>query len=396
MSWCLFALLLVAPAAAPYRVAVPGYHFEFPRDNFNHPHYQTEWWYYTGNLAAQDGRQFGFELTFFRIGVSPRKPEGQVWDVRNIYLAHMAVSDLSGHRFYYRERFNRAGPGLAGTDATRAIVWNGNWSAQWSGKQQRLRAITADYAFELALTPLKPPVINGRDGISQKGPARGEASHYISLTRLKTAGTLTVRGKTYQVTGVSWMDHEFFTERRDPSLIGWDWFSVQLNNDTELMLYRLRLTGSRPSPYSSGTYVDAQGRSHFLSANDFTVWPGATWSSPSTRARYPIEWRISVPSLHLDLRLATPLRDQELARRSPASPAYWEGAVRLSGTEAGKKISGAGYLEMTGYAAPLNLNVSTRPSLQRKDLPAKNAVRCVRPALQRHPPPSRFCRSHSD
>ena len=375
MSRCLFALLLLAPAAARYQVALPGYRFEFPRDNFNHPNYQTEWWYYTGNLAAGNGHQFGFELTFFRIGVSPRKPEGQVWGVRNIYMAHMAISDFSGQRFYYRERFNRAGPGLAGVDAAGAIVWNGNWSVQWTGKQQRLRAITADYAFNLVLMPLKPPVINGRDGLSQKGPARGEASHYISLTRLKTAGTLTIRETTYRVTGFSWMDHEFFTEPRDPSLMGWDWFSVQLDNDTEVMLYRLRLNGGRASSYSSGTYIDAQGRSQFVSAGDFTVTPGATWSSPRTRARYPIEWRITVPSLHLDLRLTTPLRDQELAGRSRASPAYWEGAVRLSGTEAERKISGAGYLEMTGYAAPLNLNVPIKQSSPPKDLPAKGAVR---------------------
>jgi len=356
MSFCLAALLLFAPPALRYRVAAPGYHFEFPRDNFDHPQYQTEWWYYTGNLRAPDGHQFGFELTFFRLGISPQKAQGSAWDVHNIYMAHMAVSDLTGGRFYYHERYNRAGPGLAGIDAARALVWNGNWSVGWSGSQQHLQAMTDRYALNFTLTPLKPPVINGQNGISQKGPAKGEASYYISLTRLKTAGTLRLNNRAYQVEGVSWMDHEFFTEPPDASLTGWDWFSVQLNNDTELMLYRLRLKDGRVSPYSSGAYVDAQGRSHFLSSRDFSVTPGATWSSPRTHACYPVQWRITAPSLRLDLRLTTSLNDQELVGRNALSPTYWEGAVRLSGEEGGNKVHGAGYLEMTGYAAPLNLN----------------------------------------
>lgn len=358
MSFCVAVLLLFAPPALRYRVAVPGYHFRFPRDNFDHPQYQTEWWYYTGNLRAPDAHQFGFELTFFRFGVPPRNARDSTWAVHDIYMAHMSVSDLSGRRFYYHERFNRAGPGLAGIDPARALVWNGNWSAQWNGKQQHLRAMTGGYAFDFTLTPVKPPAINGRNGVSQKGPARGEASYYISFTRLKTAGALRINDKTYQVAGVSWMDHEFFTEPPIASLAGWDWFSVQLNNDTELMLYRLRLKGGHPSPYSSGTYIDAQGRSHFLSASDFSVTPGATWSSPRTHARYPIEWRITIPSLRLDLQLTTPLNGQELVGQNALSPAYWEGAVRVRGDEAGNKIRGVGYLEMTGYAAPLTTNLS--------------------------------------
>ncbi|MGH9375252.1 MAG: lipocalin-like domain-containing protein [Terriglobia bacterium] len=356
MRFCLAAVLLLASSPLRYRMAMPGYRFQFPRDNFNHPQYQTEWWYYTGNLRARDGRQFGFELTFFRLGISQRKTRDSTWAVNTIYMAHMAVSDLTGHRFYYQERFNRAGPGLAGIDPARALVWNGNWSAQWSGNQQRLQAMTASHAFDLTLTSLKSPVINGQNGLSLKGPAMGEASHYISLTRIKTAGTMRIHDRTFRVLGVSWMDHEFFTETPDPALTGWDWFSVQLDNDTELMLYRLRLKDGRPSPYSSGTYVDAQGHSYFLSARDFNVTPGATWSSPRTHARYPVQWRISVPPRHIDLLLTTPLSDQELVGRPPLSPTYWEGAVRLNGQAAGKKVQGVGYLEMTGYAAPLNAN----------------------------------------
>src|SRR5579875_77665 len=356
MSFCLATLLLFSSPALHYRVAVPGHQFKFPRDNFDHPQYQTEWWYYTGNLRGRDGHQFGFELTFFRLSVSPHKAQDSTWDIHNIYMAHMAVSDLTGGRFYYHERYNRAGPGLAGIDAARALVWNGNWSVRWSGNQQHLQAMTSRYALDFTLTPLKPPIINGQNGVSRKGPAKGQTSYYISLTRLKTAGTLSLNNRAYRVEGFSWMDHEFFTEPPDASLTGWDWFSIQLTNDTELMFYRLRLKGGRASSYSSGTYVDAQGRSHFLSFRDFSVTPGATWSSPRTHACYPIQWRITVPSLRLDLKLTTPLNNQELVGRNALSPTYWEGAVRLSGKEAGSKVHGAGYLEMTGYAAPLNLD----------------------------------------
>ncbi len=356
MNRALLVAMLLLPRALHYRSAVPGYHFQFPRDYFNHPNYQTEWWYYTGNVRAANDHAFGFELTFFRFGVSPRKSVDSPWDVQNIYMAHFAVSDLGAHRFFYRERFNRAGPGLAGVNAQRAIVWNGNWSVQWHGAQEWLRALTEDYALDFTLTPLKPPVINGRDGVSKKGPGRGEASHYFSITRLKAAGTLRVRNHRYQVTGVSWMDHEFFTEPSNPTLVGWDWFSIQLDDDTELMLYRLRLKSGAESPYSSGTYVDAAGHSQFLSKRDFTVSPGACWTSPRTHGHYPTAWRIAVPSLHLDLKLTTPLEDQELVGNNRYSPTYWEGAVRLEGTESGKPVHGVGYLEMTGYSAPLNFN----------------------------------------
>ncbi len=370
MSLCLAALLLASPALR-YRIALPGYHFQFPRDNFNHPQYQTEWWYYTGNLRARDGHQFGFELTFFRLGLSPRETTSSIWAINAVYMAHLAVSDLTGHRFYYQERFNRAGPGFAGADPARALVWNGNWSVQWIGNQQRLLAqrllaMTPKYAVDLTLVPVKSPVVNGQNGLSVKGPAKGEASHYISLTRLKTAGTMRLQGRTYQVAGLSWMDHEFFTEAPDPSLTGWDWFSVQLDDGAELMLYRLRLTGGRPSPYSSGTYVDAQGRSHFLSARDFSVTPGATWSSPRTHARYPVQWRISVPPYGIGLQLTTHLNNQELAGPNALSPAYWEGAVRLKGQAAGKPVQGVGYLEMTGYAAPLNGLIHLAPLASRQ------------------------------
>ncbi|MGH9328018.1 MAG: lipocalin-like domain-containing protein [Terriglobia bacterium] len=347
-------LFLVAPLSGHYRVAVPGYQFRFPRDYFNHPQFQTEWWYYTGNLRTPAGRPFGIELTFFRLGISPHHHPDSLWNVANVYMAHLALSDIDGHRFLYHERLNRAGPGIAGVDF--GCVWNGNWETIWKGNDQQLRAIADDFDLHLRLRALKPPVINGKDGLSQKAPGRGNASYYFSLPLLATAGSVTIQGETFPVSGTTWMDHEFFTEPSAGSIAGWDWFCLQLDNRTELMFYRLRLKKGGISPYSSGTFVAADGHSRFLGVHDFSLTPSATWTSPHTHARYPVVWKIEVPSLRLQLEATTPLDDQELVSKNSFSPTYWEGAIRVKGEESGKTAKGVGYLEMTGYAQALKMN----------------------------------------
>jgi predicted secreted hydrolase len=243
---------------------------------------------------------------------------------------------------------NRAGPGLAGADFTSHRVWNGNWLVQWkslAADTQELQAVCDRFSLFLDLTPAKPFVIHGKDGVSVKGPAPGEASHYISFTRLLAKGQLSGQ----PVSGVAWMDHEFFTSPSAGSLAGWDWFAVQLDNDEELMLYRLRDKSGEPDAYSSGTFVDAKGGTRFLSAADFLLSPSGLWQSPDSRARYPIAWEISVPSLGLHLSETTSLASQELFTPRSVSPTYWEGAVNYSGEIHGQAIKGVGYLEMTGY-----------------------------------------------
>ena len=201
----------------------------------------------------------------------------------------------------------------------------------------------------LELKPEKPPVIHGQNGVSQKGPEPGKASHYISFTRLAADGTLSWKGQTFHLRGTAWMDHEFFSRQLDDGQAGWDWFCVQLENREELMFYRLRKKNGAGDPFSSGTFVDAQGAGHFLTASDFTLEPGARWTSPTTGATYPVAWTIRVPSLGLQLAAATLLEDQELDSKHRFGPSYWEGAMRYRGTRAGQPIQGVGYLEMTGY-----------------------------------------------
>ncbi|MFP5276370.1 MAG: lipocalin-like domain-containing protein [Acidobacteriota bacterium] len=353
LSAWIFACLLLAAAVASaqeYQQALPGYQFQFPRDDFNHENYQTEWWYYTGNLRAPDGHRFGFELTFFRQGVS-RAPGSDPWYVHDVWMAHLALSDIGAGRFHHQERLNRAGPGLAGVDAATGTIWNGNWQATITPRQEHLRGIGRDFAFSLKLLPAKPPVIQGQNGVSQKAAGLGHASHYYSRTRLLTSGSIEVAGRSYQVEGTSWMDHEFFTGSMAPNESGWDWLSVQFDDGAELMLYRMRRKDGSIDPYSSGSYVDAQGRSRFLSARDFVMTPaGDTWTSPATKAAYPLRWHVSVPLLHLAFEVTTPLRAQEMTGRF--GPSYWEGAIDIAGTHDGSPTHGVGYLEMTGYAEP--------------------------------------------
>lgn len=334
----------------PFQAALPGYKYEFPRDYFNHPDYQTEWWYYTGNVKTANGRRFGFELTFFRQAVSRDPEQTGTWDLRDVYLAHLALSDLDGEQFYHEQRTNRAGPGIAGVSEKEGRIWNGNWSVEWKEGAQELRAISKEFSFDLGLSSEKPPVINGRNGVSQKAPGAGRASHYISLTRLDATGKILLRGKEFSVTGLAWMDHEFFTHQLEADQTGWDWMSVQLDDKTELMLFRIRRADGSVDPYSAGTYVDAQGNAEHLEQRDFRFEPdGRAWTSPVTEARYPIQWRISVPKLAVDLELTTQLREQELPGDGEFVPAYWEGAIDAQGTRGGANTSGAGYLEMTGY-----------------------------------------------
>jgi predicted secreted hydrolase len=338
-----------------FDVAKPGYRYQFPRDHFSHPNFQTEWWYYTGNLRTAAGRRFGFELTFFRQGLARPAERANSWVIDDLYLAHFAVTDVEGKRFLHTERLNRAGPGIAGASAETGRIWNGNWEVRWDGESQRLRAVAEGFSADLTLTPRKPPVIHGKDGISRKAAGEGRASHYISFTRMETAGALVIDGQGHEVTGLSWMDHEFFTHQLEDEQAGWDWFSIQLEDGSDLMLFRLRRKDGSPDPFSAGTYVDPQGRSRHLSAAEFVLEPaGATWLSPKTGARYPTRWNVRVPSLGLELTASTPLESQELSGPKRLTPTYWEGLIDLTGTREGKTIRGTGYLEMTGYDRPVD------------------------------------------
>jgi predicted secreted hydrolase len=341
--------LLAAPFF--YQPARTGYRYEFPRDHFNHPDFRTEWWYYTGNLESESGRPFGYELTFFRQAIT-RKPavSASIWNVEDVYLAHLALSDIENNRFYHFERLNRPGPGIAGVSLEGKRVWNGNWQVVWRGEQQVLSAIAPEFRIDFTLDSKKPPIIHGEGGISQKEAGFGNASHYISFTRLLTGGRLELEGRVHQVRGASWMDHEFFSHQLGGELEGWDWFSLQFDDLSELMIYQLRRKDGQPNPFSSGTFIESSGRANHLTAREFTLEPLRRWRSKATGGNYPLAWRIRVPKLNLELETRPAMDSQELVSSNKYSPSYWEGAIRIAGSRTGK-----GYLEMTGYDKGVNI-----------------------------------------
>jgi len=272
-------------------------------------------------------------------------------------MAHAAVTDVKGGRFLFDQRLARGALGLAGVEqneeVTRVSVMN--WAAELKAGMHRLRADAGSFSLDLDCVPVKAPISHGIEGYSRKGERPESASCYYSFTRLRTRGTVAAGGRPLEVTGTAWMDHEFSTAPLERDLTGWDWFSIQLSSDTELMIFLLRKDDGSCSPYSSGTIVDAEGKGRHLTHDDFQVTITDRWKSPKTGAAYPSRWRIRVPSAGRELELAPNLADQELVTRKTTQVAYWEGSVSVRGSVSGKAVSGRGYVEMTGYAAPFDL-----------------------------------------
>jgi predicted secreted hydrolase len=323
--------------------------FSFPADHGPHPDFQTEWWYYTGNLRAADGRRFGFQLTFFRRALTPAPAEREsAWGASAIYMAHFALSDIDGGAFYAHDRFSRDAAGLAGASGAPFRVFLEDWSAEGSGPEDmtmRLRAAAHQVAIDLSAASTRPPVLQGDAGVSQKGPSAGNASYYYSLTRMATKGTITVAGEPFTVEGLTWMDREWSTSALEGDVVGWDWFALQLDDGSDLMYYQLRQGDGGVSPYTAGSLVLPDGSVRRLSRDELTIEVLDSWQSPRSGATYPARWRLRDDAAGLDLEITPHLADQEL----PVSVIYWEGAVGVRGSIGGQPVSGNGYVELTGY-----------------------------------------------
>jgi predicted secreted hydrolase len=346
------ARLVVDPAPVPsgFARADGPRQFSFPLDHGAHPDFQTEWWYYTGNLFTPQGRHFGYQLTFFRRAfLPPGEPLRESgWAANQVYFAHFALTDTSAARFRFFERFERGAAGLAGAQGLPLFkVWLGDWQvAQVGAERYQLSAQEGDLRLNLELIDRKGPVLQGLDGYSQKGSQPGNASYYISQTRLDSRGVVEVGGQRFEVAGASWKDHEFSTSALAPGQVGWDWFALQMNDGSELMAYRIRSQDGSPDAYAHGMLVLPDGATRRLKAADFRLTPVGSWQSPQSGAVYPAEWRLEIPSENLTLRIKPRLPDQELR----VLFTYWEGAVVVSGERNGKALEGVGYVEMTGYA----------------------------------------------
>jgi predicted secreted hydrolase len=331
---------------------------EFPKDHGAHPGYRTEWWYYTGNLRAENDNRYGFQLTFFRSQISPpgaeknwpRRPSA--WRTAQVYLAHAAVSDIAGQQHLQAETLSRAALGMAGSTqaAQHTTVFLNNWSAQIEAELHTLKVNTADFSYELNLKPAKPAVLHGDRGYSLKGATPERASCYYSFTRLGGQGRITIGGETVAVTGSAWMDHEFSTALLEPGISGWDWFSLQLSDGTEIMVFLLRTETGRLHTASSGTFIDEDGTTRPIAKTEINVQVLDTWKSKQSAARYPARWRMQIAPLKIDVKLSSNLPDQEMRTLGSTGETYWEGSVSLEGFKDKLPVKGEGYVELTGYA----------------------------------------------
>jgi predicted secreted hydrolase len=331
------------------RATVPR-DLSFPTDHGSHDAFRTEWWYFVGNVDGGDGSHFGFELTFFRIALSPAaRSRSSAWGADQVWMAHFAVTDVARGRFATAERFARGALGLAGAEADPFRVWVNDWSVDGSmgARAADLRVTARDEEMSLALrlTSSKPPVAQGDRGLDAKGPEPGNASYYYSFPRLAASGSIEVDGVTTEVTGSAWIDREWGTSALSSGVVGWDWFALQLSDGSDLMYYRLRDASGAASPFSGGSIVNADGESRRLAAGDVRLTPVDYWSSERTGVRYPVAWRLEIPQEQATLEIAPYLEGQEV----DLSVRYWEGAVRVVGSKGTSRLTGQGYLELAGY-----------------------------------------------
>lgn len=325
---------------------------EFPRDHGAHPRFRTEWWYLTGLLRDARGDRYGFQVTFFRQGLdpSPAAPGDSKLRARQAVAAHLAVADIERGAFLHADRLRRATGGLAGFSERELRVWVDDWELE-RREDGALRVRARDpggAGLALELRPERPLVRHGDAGYSQKGPDPGNASVYLSWTRLGVEGELLVDGEWTEVRGTAWFDHEWGTSQLGPGVVGWDWFSLRLEDGRDLMVYQLRRKDGSPDPLSSGTFVESDGAVARLAADDVEIETTARWTSPESGATYPAGWRIRIPRFALDLEVRPLLAAAELDGRASTGVVYWEGPVEVTGSH-----SGEGYVELTGYAGTL-------------------------------------------
>jgi predicted secreted hydrolase len=344
-----------------FKRALPGRIYSFPQDHFSHPEFKTEWWYYSGHLQSlgQDGKSFGYQLTFFRTGLTREtKLQKSRWSIQDLYFAHLAITDESKKKFKYLEKISRGSLGEAGASPYKSggkpfRIWIEDWSIEGKGpsiQHHSLKAGDKNFGIEFMLIPEKIPVIHGKNGISQKAEGEGYASHYYSIPRLKTDGKIFLQNKEVSVQGISWMDHEFGSSQLREYQVGWDWFSLQLDQGIELMLYQVRHKGGNIDPYSSGTIIFPNGTHEHLPKIEFQIEVLDKWKSRKSRAIYPSKWNIKIPSHQIEVTLSPTVQDQELVTKESTRVTYWEGSVKVEGKYQGNPIKGMGYAELTGYA----------------------------------------------
>lgn len=337
--------LLVLPLfAGDWREVEPGQSVALPGDLHFKKGYRVQWWYLTGHLFDQAGREFGYEMTFFAAGVQQRTYRSE-FGVDFIYLSHLAVSDIAGNRYHHYSNGDSGAFGFAGADSRRLHVWVDRSSLKGSAAKMHLTGRAGEIALDLSLVPKKPVVLHGDRGYSRKSEESPLiASRHFSFTDLETTGSLKLGQDSFEVSGKSWFDREISSRGLAENEAGWDWFAIQLDDHREIMLYQMRKKDGELDPFSSGTAVYGNGTHRHLEKKDFTVKIMSRYTSRHTKARYPSKWEVIIPSEDLRL-LVTPLiEDQEFTAAGAIRKTYWEGACKVEGS-----VPGRAYVEMTGY-----------------------------------------------
>lgn len=347
-----------------YARATTAREFIFPQDHTAHPDYKLEWWYFVGNVSDANGRHFGYQFTLFRNALAPRRAapaeDASAWTTDQLYFAHFAVTDSAAGTHMEVEKFSRGAAGLAGASGWSSdnAAWDGGawrvWIEDWSAEALdpgvgaiRLRAGDGVIAITLDLRAVKPVVLQGDRGLSQKGPTPGNASYYYSMPRLDTRGTVTTPSGAFEVSGSSWLDREWSTSLLEKDAVGWDWFALQLDDGRDVKAFRIRNRDGSVS-WVDGALIEKDGSSRRIRPDDLTFDVRETWTADARDKRaYPVKWRLSIPSAELILDIEARIPDQEMN----VSTTYWEGAVRVTGSAGGRPVAGLGYLEMTGYGS---------------------------------------------
>ena len=341
-----FLVILVPGSlrAEGFREITKDHTLHFPADFYYREGYRLQWWYFTGHLFTAGGREFGYELTFFVAGVQRKRSKSQ-FQVHNIYISHFAVSDVAGNSYSSFDRADSGAYGFAGSDDSRLHVWVDDNQLTGTTTEMTLRASGGDKTIDLRLVPVTPVVLNGDKGYSRKSEeSSGIASWYFSYPDMRTEGTLAIGDAEFAVTGKSWFDREISSGTMGKNEKGWDWFSLQLDDGREAMLYLMRKKDGTYDRYSSGTFVYADGRYRHLALGDFGIAVQGHYTSKKTGAVYPSGWRVTIPSEGLDLNITPLIRDQEFVASSSTGTHYWEGDCRVSGS-----ADGRAYVELTGY-----------------------------------------------
>lgn len=351
LSLIFWLSFLQCAAAQEFHTAETSRTWQFPQDHGSHPQYQTEWWYFTGNLEGQDQQRFGYQFTIFRRALVPElQARESRWATKDVFLVHLALSDLTEEKFYHDQQALRPVMGLAGASTGTLEAWVGDNRVEPDGDNRwKLTGVGKNFRYTLQLESRKPLVFHGEGGRDSKGKRPEQASYYYSMTRLDTSGTISIEGKQHQMRGWSWMDHEFGSSQLGAEQVGWDWFSVQFVDGSELMIYQLRRQDGMMDPASGGTFVDGKGNARWFTAGEIQLEPVEWWTSEKTGTRYPVQWQVRIPAIDLGFEARPLLLPQELTTEGTTGVTYWEGAIEVKGTHSGAPISGKGYLELTGY-----------------------------------------------